>query len=70
MNDRQRKAFLRGMGSVMDLYPSAENYERLIPQGTAEERLSQIWGRVGDYLRFGIGVAGEEAEAKRQAERD
>ncbi len=54
----------------MDLYPSAESYERLIPQGTVEERLSQIWGRVGDYLRFGIGVVGEEAEAKRQAERD
>ncbi len=70
MNDLRKKAFLRGMGSVMDIYPSEDIYERSIPKGTAEERLGQIWSRVGDRIRFGIEVVGEEASAKQQAERD
>lgn len=70
MNDLRKKAFLRGMGSVMDIYPSEDIYERSIPKGTVEDRLGQIWSRVGDHVRFGIEVVGEEAAAKQQAESD
>ncbi len=45
----------------MDIYPSEDIYERSIPKETVEERLRKIWSRVGDHIRFGIGVVGEEA---------
>lgn len=44
------RAFLRGMGSLLDIYPEPRRYEDLIPKGTAEERLAGHWQRVGQYI--------------------
>ncbi len=47
---KRARAFLRGVGSLLDLYPDPRRYEDLIPKGTAEERLAGHWQRVGQYI--------------------
>lgn len=44
------QAVLRGAGSIMDVYPDPDRYLRLVPAGTAEERLGEVWHRVGTYI--------------------
>ena len=49
MTERAR-AFLRGVGSLLDLSPDPRHLQDLVPRGTTEERLAQHWQRVGQYL--------------------
>lgn len=50
MTRLRMQAMLRGAGSIMDIYPDPDRYSRFIPTGTAEERLGEIWIRVGRYI--------------------
>ena len=45
------RAMLRGVGSILDIYPNPERFEELLPKGSAEDRLAEHWRRVGGYLR-------------------
>ncbi len=47
---KRARAFLRGVGSLLDLSPDPRQLQDLIPRGTAEERLARHWQRVGHYL--------------------
>lgn len=56
----RRQAFLRGFGSMLDLWPDPSVYLKLLPPETAEERLGAVWSRVGDHIRRATGAIGEE----------
>ena len=47
---KRARAFLRGVGSLLDLSPDPRQLQDLVPRGTTEERLARHWQRVGQYL--------------------
>lgn len=55
------RLFLRGLGSVMDIWPRT-NYRRYISQETPEERMRHTWERVGQ----GIARAMEKVEEEQK----
>lgn len=60
MTDRWR-AFLSGMGSILDIWPDPAEMQALLPQGTAEERLRRHWERVGEHFSAAMGSVAEDA---------
>ena len=63
MTRRRMRALLRGAGSIMDIYPDPDRYARFVPAGTAEERLGEIWHRVGRYIHDAAGRVHRESES-------
>ena len=59
-NEKMKRAtrnILKGMGSIMNIMPPRESttdYSRFVPQGTPEDRMREVWERVGDSLRGAI----------------
>jgi len=47
---KNTKATLRGVGSVIDIFPRSD-FRQYIPSSDATERMSEHWQRVGDYIR-------------------
>ncbi len=45
------RAMLRGVGSLLNIYPGPQRYEDLLLTGSAEDRLAEHWQRVGGHLR-------------------
>ena len=45
------RAMLRGVGSLLDIYPGPERFGELLLKGSAEDRLAEHWRRVGGHLR-------------------
>lgn len=41
----QTRQFIKGMGSIMNIYP-CPRYEEIIPPQTVEQRMNAIWFRV------------------------
>lgn len=75
MTERAR-AFLRGVGSLLDLSPDPRHLQALLPRGTTEERLARHWQRVGQHLRSAmhemdheVTIAKQKAEPKSAAPR-
>lgn len=64
MTRRRMRALLRGAGSIMDIYPDPDRYARFVPAGTAEERLGEIWHRVGRYIHNAAGRVHHESEPR------
>lgn len=48
------KNILRGIGSLMDIFPRSE-FSRYISHKDSEERMSEHWQRVGDSFRRVMG---------------
>lgn len=48
---RRMSETLRGVGSIMDIYPAPAVYDRFIPKGTTASRLNAAWTRVGKHIR-------------------
>jgi len=44
-----------GVGSVLDVSPSRTRFERFVPAGTCEERMREVWSRVGDAIQTATG---------------
>ncbi len=53
-------SFLRGVGSLVDLFPDPHRYEQILPRATAEERMGEVWSRVGNHIRQAAEVVSEE----------
>lgn len=66
MTDRTR-AFLRGVGSLVDIWPPPVRPEAMLPAGTADERIACYWDRTGRRLWSAMDRVDEEAA--RQARR-
>lgn len=66
MTKRQLKLFLRGMGSVLDIYPRT-NFRRFIPRDSDAERLREDWRRVGEAFSAATLQWKHEQETGRQA---
>lgn len=57
------KYILKGVGSVMDIAPSAD-YSHFIPKKTPSERMRGHWERTGNYLARAIERFADEQEKK------
>jgi len=57
---------LRGVGSVVDIFPSAD-FRKFIPVQTANERMSGHWKRVGNSLQRAITTYQHEQIVKKQS---
>ena len=73
MTERLR-AFLRGAGSIFNIFPDPRRYEDLLPKGTVEERLHGHWKQVGQYIvdatgKFDDEIAAEKKSAPRKRNR-
>lgn len=44
------RQFLRGCGSILNIWPS-DNYDEIIPTQTVEQRINKVWERVGIACR-------------------
>ncbi|MXW38098.1 MAG: hypothetical protein F4023_02560 [Acidobacteria bacterium] len=53
------RAFLEGVGSLMNLFPGPEQFEKFQLKGSPEERLAEHWRRVGGYLRSAMDGYGD-----------
>ncbi len=60
----RRASFLRGVGSIVDLFPDPRRYEEILPKETAEERLGEVWSRVGNHIRRATEVVSGEQRRK------
>ena len=60
----RRASFLRGVGSIIDLFPDPRRYEEILPKETAEERLGEVWSRVGNHIRRATEVVSGEQQRK------
>ncbi len=56
----RRRAFLRGVGSIIDLFPDPQRYWDIVGDETPEERIAQVWRNVGDHIRAAMREMDEE----------
>ena len=54
----------------MDIYPDPDRYSRFVPAGTAEERLGEIWLRVGRYIHDAAERVRRESESCAHLEKE
>lgn len=63
------RAFFEGVGSLMNLFPGPEQFEKFQLKGSPEERLAEHWRRVGGYLRSAMdGYGDAEVGHRKQIE--
>ena len=72
MTRRRMQAMLRGAGSILDIYPDPDpdRYLRLVPArpvGSTEERLGDIWRRVGKRISDAAERVHHESESESES---
>ena len=53
------RTFFEGVGSLMNLFPVPEQFEKFQLKGSPEERLAEHWRRVGGTLRSAMDGYGD-----------
>lgn len=68
MNHKTVRNFLRGMGSIVEIYPTRRNYDKLIVKvrrhETDLEALRSDWERIGQDMQRAIDIVSNERRRK------
>ncbi len=62
--NKRLKHILKGVGSVMDIFP-ATDYSRFVPKESASERMRGHWERTGQHIKGAIDRFAHEQEKKK-----
>ena len=61
----RQKAFLRGMGSVLEIFPDPNAYKELLSRGN---RINEYWSRVGGYIWQAMGNVRNDADREKEGD--
>ena len=58
--------FIKGFGSILNIYPSSKNYDCPASKLTVEQRLQQSWDSVKHAFEKAVGDFDEEVNEKQK----